>query len=323
MRIAIEGDGVSGRILYRLLKIRGIEADIYGREKHTECGIRPCGFGTSTACVRLIEKLGISPEKYVCYYFDYITINGRKMRGSVCGIDKPRLLEAIATDIRYDEPDIDSYDLIVDATGVDRRYGPSISQPVDKKAICYQHRVILRSDTALSFEIIRGGYLWTIPVSGREVHVGGGSTVLPPGELKQMVLDYLGRMKPEEILCSCSEPIRLSGPVFPMYDGKVVMVGESAGLVVPFGCAGIHPAVESAMMLADKIAEGDIAGYSRTIKRRFGWLKGAREIYDKLERGQVSFFSLGTAYQSVKYQGLKPALIDLLYIRRRMMEANK
>jgi len=323
MRVGVVGDGIGGRTLYRILKIRGFLVDLYGQEKHTKCNIRPCGFGTSASCINLVGKLGISPPEYVLRRDDYIRMNGRKIRGDLYWIDKPKLLEAIATDIRYDKPDIDDYDVLVDATVIARVYSPVIPNFNDKQGINYQHRVILNNYIAPAFNLIRGGYIWTIPLGEREAHVGGGSTILPPSEVKQLVLHRVQEMKPNEMVCSCSEPMRLSVPIFPVVSDKVVTVGESAGLVVPFGGAGIHTAFESAIILADKIYKGNIMGYDKAIRRQFGWLCGARKIVDDLERGQIAFLSLGTSYRALRYQGLKPTLLDLLYIRSKLIEANK
>jgi flavin-dependent dehydrogenase len=322
MRTAIVGDGIGGRTLYRLLKRRGVQVELYGQEKSTKCGIRPCGFGTSGFCVHLMEKLGISPEEHVLCHADYITMNGRKIQGDIYGIDKPKLLEAIAIDIRYDKPDVDGYDLLVDATGMARGCSQQIPRHEDRMAINYQHRVILKNDALPAFDIIRGGYLWTIPLCEKEAHVGGGSIVLTPSEIEQLVLRRVEQIKPNEIVCSCSEPLRLSGPLFPVVSGKVVAIGEAAGLVVPFGGAGIHTAIESAIILADLIEKGDISGYAYAIRKRFGWLCDARKILDSLVKGQASFFSLGIAYRALCYQGLKPTVMDLLHIRRNLLEAN-
>jgi flavin-dependent dehydrogenase len=323
MRTAIVGDGIGGRTLYRILKRRGFQVELYGQEKSTKCGIRPCGFGTSGSCVQLVGKLGISPKEYVLCHADYIIMNGRKIQGDICGIDKPKLLEAIAIDIRHDKPDLDGYDLVVDATGIARACSPPIPKPFDKNGITYQHKVILKDEILPAFDVIKGGYLWTIPLGEKETHIGGGSTILPPHEVEQLVLHRVEDMKPDEIVCCCSEPIRLSGPLFPVVNGKVVTIGESAGLVVPFGGAGIHTTVESAMILADNIEKGDVIGYNRAIRRRFGWLCGAARIVDGLDRGQIGFLSLGIAYRALCYQGLKPTVADLLYIRRNLLEANK
>lgn len=322
MRIAIAGDGIAGRTLYHLLKRNGFEVVLYGLEKQTKCNIRPCGFGTSGSCLQLMKRLDFSPETYVLCSMDYITMDGFKIKGDIYGIDKPKLIGAIAVEIRYGVPDVDNYDLIVDATGFARAYSPPIPQFRDKQAINYQHKVILKNDISLTFDNIRGGYTWVIPLGDNEVHVGGGSFILPSNEVKQLVLHRVEMLNPDKIICSCSEPLRLSGPVFPLVNGKVVTIGESAGLVIPFGAAGIHTAFESAIILSNSIKRGDIQGYDGAIRKQFAWICNARRILDSLEEGKINFFSLGTAFKALRYQGLRVTLMDLLQIRRKLLMAN-
>ena len=323
MRVVIMGDGVVGRTLCRLLKMRGLEAELYGQKKNTKCGIRPCGFGVSASCVGLVTKLGISPEEYVLRHDNYVIINSRRIRGDLYWIDKPKLLKVVTADVQYDEPELDGYDLIVDATGIARAYSPPIPHSQDKIGIIHQQRVIINSDVTPEFDAVRGGYLWVIPLGEKEAHVGGGSVILPSDEIKRMVQELVHKLKPIEFICSCSEPVRLSGPIFPVFHGKVVTTGESAGLVVPFGAAGIHTALESAIILAHKIYEGDVSEYDKALRRRFGWLSDVRVIVDELERGRISFFSMGTAYRALRYQGLSPTLTDLLHIRRILIEVSR
>ena len=189
--------------------------------------------------------------------------------------------------------------------------------------ICYQHRIILKEHVAPAFDTIKGGYLWTIPLGEKEAHIGGGSSVLESGSVEQLVLRRVQEMNPSEIICSCCEPIRVSGPILPLVSGRVVTIGEAAGLVVPFGGAGIQTTVESAVILANKINKNNIKGYDKVIMKRFGWLGNAKNMIDRLERGQLPFFSLGTSYRALRYQGLKPTLMDLLHIRKSLVKANR
>jgi len=323
MRVGIIGDGIAGRTLYRLLNTRGFAVEIYGEEKFTNCQIRPCGFGTSASCIELISGLGISPKEYVLRHDDYILMNGRRIRGDLYWIDKPKLLGTLATNIRYSKPNIDDYDIVVDATGVRRTLRPDISNYCDKKGIGCQYRVILNGHVKPAFDTIKGGYLWTIPLGESEAHVGGGSVNLPTDEVKGLITSYLQMLKPNKIICSCSEPIRLSGPIFPMTNGKIINVGESAGLVVPFGGAGIHTAFESAIILAEQICKNDVKGYEKAIRKHFGRLSTLRRIVDDIEKGRFVLLGLGTAYWALRYEGLKPTLRDLLYIRRSLIATNK
>jgi flavin-dependent dehydrogenase len=322
VRVAIMGDGVAGRTLCRLLKMRGLEAELYGKKMETKCGIKPCGFGVSASCVSLVTKLGILPKEYVLRRDDYIIINGRRTRGDLYWIDKPKLLKAITAGVQYDEPELDSYDLIVDATGIARAYSPPIPYSRDKIGLTYQHRVITNSEVTPGFDAVRGGFLWVIPLGKKEAHVGGGSVLLPPNEIKRMVQELVDKLKPAQHLCSCSESVRISGPIFPAFHGKVITTGESAGLVVPFGAAGIHTALESAIILADKIYQDDVSEYDQALRGKFGWLSDVRVILDELEKGHLSFLRIGTAYRALRYQGLRPTLSDLLHIRKTLIEAN-
>ena len=320
MRIAICGDGIGGRILYRILNMRGLYVDLYGKVKHTKCMIRPCGFGTNAFCIDLLDKLGISPKEYVLRHDKRIIMSSRRIKGDLYWIDKPKLLTVITEHVRYDKPNIDDYDVVVDATGIDRAYSPLVSKFYEKIATCYQHRITVANYVDPTFDVIKGGYIWTIPLGEKEAHVGGGSTMLPTRDVEQLLINHIQEMKPNEIMCSCSESLRLSGPISPFVSDKFVTIGESAGLVIPFGGAGIQTAVESAMILADQIPEGTLMAYDEAIRRRFGWLHAVRKIVDRLEEGRVTLYSLGTVHRALRYQGLKLSLKDLLHVRKKLIE---
>jgi flavin-dependent dehydrogenase len=323
MRVSIVGDGIGGRTLYRLLKMQELDVDLYGQHNNTKCGIRPCGFGTSVSCINLLVKIGIPTKDYVLRRDDFILVDHRKIRSDAYWINKPRLLENITTAVLYDEPNLDEYDLVVDATGIARAYSQPVPESTDKIGVCYQLRVIVHEYVLPTFNFIKGGYLWTIPLGDKEAHVGGGSTILEAREIENLVYQHVQEMQPRSILCSCSEKIRLTGIIMPLVNGKVVTIGEAAGLVVPFGCAGIHTSIESAFILAEELRKNNLERYSKSIKRRFGWLNGSRNILDSIERGRVTYFSLGSCYQALRYEGLKPTVTDLIYIRKRILSANR
>ena len=323
MKVGIVGDGIAGRTLHRLLKARNVPVELFGERKKTHCQIRSCGFGTSAACVSLVRRLGIPPQEYVIGHHLFITLGGRRIAGDLYSIDKPRLLAALSADISYEAPRLAAYDLVIDATGVRRALAPRIPAAADKIATGYQYRAELDAPPLPSFDPIRGGYLWTIPLGDGEAHIGGASTVLPRAEVENLLRPYLRARQPGRIVCSCSEELRMSGPLFPLVSGNVVAVGESAGLVVPFGAAGIHSAFESAALLAECISTGDLPGYEHAIRKRFGRLGPARRIIDQLETGHFSFAGFPTAYWTLRYQGLRPTILDLFDIRRMLLTANR
>jgi len=315
-KIAIIGDGVAGRTLARVLKEAKFDVELFGRKHHNACGIRPCGWGTSGSCIRLLARLIRYPVTLRHDYF--VLLDGRRIRGDLFSIDKPKLLQALYSDVRYDEPDINNCDLLVDATGLSRSLLPLADD--DKQARNYQYRVRTGMPLYPSFTLVRGGYLWTIPLGENEAHIGGGSTELPNGEIKRLVQERVQQYR-GEVICGCYEPIRLSGLLAPALSHRLVGVGESVGTVVPFGGGGIHPSIEGALILAKHIVKGSLEGYTRAMRAKFGWLRRSRGIIEGLP--EVSLLSLPLAYRALRYQGLRPTTGDLIYIRRKLMEANR
>jgi len=316
-KIGIIGDGVAGRTLAHVLNRTGVEVELFGRKHWNACGIRGCGWGTSGFCIDTLVKMGLYPGEFILRHDRFIELDGRRVKGNLYAINKPRLLHELYADVKYDKPDIDNYDLVVDATGLSRELLPPA--PDDKLARNYQYRAVTRDRVFPAFDVIRDGYLWTIPLGDREAHIGGGSTSLALGEIKRLVEDRIEKYR-GEVICGCCEPIRLSGLILPVMNDRVVAVGESAGVVVPFGGGGIHSSIEAALMLAQSIVNNNIDEYNRAMKTKFGWLRGARKIIDNLSC--VSLFSLPIAYRTLTYQGMKPNISDLLYIRKRLMEVN-
>jgi len=317
-KIAIIGDGVAGRTLARVLNQTGLEVKLFGRRHRNACGIRGCGWGTSVFCIDTLVKMGLYPGEFILRHDRFIELDGRRVKGNLCAIDKPKLLEALAGNVRYDKPDIGDYDLVVDASGLSRQLLPPA--PDDKLARNYQYRCVTRDKAFPAFDVIRGGYLWTIPLGDTEAHIGGGSTSLSQGEIKGLVEGRVQKYR-GEVICGCYELIRLSGLILPVVNDRVVAVGESAGLVIPFGGGGIHPSIEAALMLARSIADDNFGRYNRGMRAKFGWLRGARKVIDNLNR--MSLLSLPVACRALRYQGIKPTVVDLLYIRKRLIEANR
>jgi len=296
----------------------GHKVEIFGRRNRTACGVRSCGWGTSGSCIQLLARLIDYPVRLILRHDSFVILDDRRVKGDLYSVDKPKLLNALYPDVRYDAPNMDNYDLVIDATGISRALMPPAQN--DKQARNYQYRVRTGVKIHPSFDVIKGGYLWTIPLGENEAHVGGGSVELPDGQIRRLVRERVEEYG-GEVVCSCHEPIRLSGLVLPLMKGKVVAVGESVGTVVPFGGAGIHPSIEAALILAKHIVERDLLGYRDSLWRRFGWLNGARGIIDNLP--QLPLFSLPLSYRALRYQGLRPSMGDLLYIRRKLLKVNR
>jgi len=76
LKVAIAGAGITGAYLYRLLRNRGQEVEIFGRDPGTRCGLNPCAWGTSRGFAELVKISGLDPEKYWLRRSDYVTMDG-------------------------------------------------------------------------------------------------------------------------------------------------------------------------------------------------------------------------------------------------------
>ena len=142
----------------------------------------------------------------------------------------------------------------------------------------------LRPDVAhLEFGAIKLGYAWVFP-KGDHINVGAG--VFRPKresgrgdsnvkeQLHKAIHDYL------EMLGVPQEPGSLVYHAHPLpiwdgldkiqtRDGKVLLVGDAAGLINPFFGDGIFHALTSGKIAARCVLEGDAKGYTKAISHEF------------------------------------------------------
>lgn len=122
------------------------------------------------------------------------------------------------------------------------------------------YRIIARaprwagSEAILDYDVGRVGFYWVFPAGGGRVNVGVGwlncSNCVE--EARASVLKYAEKVAGAvEVLDEKAAPLRVAGPVDPTPPGRVVAVGEAAGLVVSISGEGIRPAVESGGMLGE------------------------------------------------------------------------
>lgn len=123
------------------------------------------------------------------------------------------------------------------------------------------------------------GYAWVFPLPGGRANVGYGvlrSDGRTGRELKDLWPDLLSRPVLRDVLgprAVASEPVR-AWPIPARYDparlqhGRVLFVGDAAGVVDPMTGEGIAQAIETGMLAAESIATG--ADYRRLVHRALG-----------------------------------------------------
>jgi geranylgeranyl reductase family protein len=130
------------------------------------------------------------------------------------------------------------------------------------------------------------GYAWVFPLPGGGANVGYGvlrSDGRTGRELKDLWPELLARPSVRDILgprAAPTEPVR-AWPIPTRYDpgrlanGRVLFVGDAAGVVDPLTGEGIAQAIESGALAAEAIARGGepeavAARYRRAVRRALG-----------------------------------------------------
>lgn len=143
MKIAIAGAGMTGAYLYRLLRSRGHEIDIFDRDPGTRCEITPCAWITSRSFAELVQAAGLDPRKYFLQHLDYIVIDEMRIKAHVFTFNKPGLIKDLlqGAEIKYSALDVTNYERTIDATGVSRAFaGDSGGYRFALRAVAYTDR---------------------------------------------------------------------------------------------------------------------------------------------------------------------------------------
>jgi flavin-dependent dehydrogenase len=291
MKIAICGGGLVGSYLYRLLSQTSL-GDVTVFEKPeppgTNCGIRPCAWGTSSGLEEMLGYASLDPASYIMRAFDAIVMNGVKVKARALVIDKPKLITDLlkGAKIVTSPVPVNEFDRIIDSTGNTRAFLPSIEK--DIFANCIQFRVSSQEAKEFSVDISNLGYAWCFPMSAGEYHIGAGSISMSPNRM----LQKLGWLKNCLPLCNCSGKTRLTAPYFstPFMTMKnnepspIWGVGEAIGCVAPLSGEGIIPGMKSARILVDNWANRK--DYEKSILKEFAWMKAERRVLDKALQGK-------------------------------------
>jgi len=267
MRVAIVGAGVAGSYLYKSLQNAGVYADIYDKPKNTSCGQSPCGWLVSyQEFAKLSQVLGIDFRDYILGRFTFMEVQGKRLPADTATIDKPRLIRDLlaGTVVRYDMPDVNEYDRIIDATA--KRVYLSSGEFNHTVAI-HQVRYRNNGDSCdIPVGVIGHGQSleYLIPLGDGTTHAGYGSiSGTTAEEIKRLIAG-------KSVLCSCVGHLWVGGPMFPVVEGRFVGVGESIGLVDPLSGMGITPAMDSARALAQYWR--NLNGYENYIMSKYHYM---------------------------------------------------
>ena len=122
----------------------------------------------------------------------------------------------------------------------------------------------------VGLEVLGNGYTWIFPKAGY-LSVGIGTMCRGEGRLQPR----LKRVMDEQGIDVRGHPYRAHPlPVYradaPRQKGRILLVGDAAGLVDPLTGEGIRHALESGKLAAEAVARGQVTAYSRWIQRSMG-----------------------------------------------------
>jgi flavin-dependent dehydrogenase len=324
--LAIAGAGMTGAYLYRRLKNEGRDADLFDPGCRSACGLTPCAWGTSRDFVGLVERAGLDAGKYILRRFDRIWMDDVAIRADLMTFDKPRLVRDLLQDaaIRPSSVPVDTYDRIIDATGVARALLPPIADDITMG--CREYLVEAEEPAENRIRLGGVGYAWRFPLAGGLCHVGCGSLLADP----QHILEGLGwigggtAQQMTRIRCGCSGRIRLTGPHESqpfVADGcrdGIWGVGEAIGCVAPLAGDGVVPGMRSVELL---LANWDRPHeYAEAVLAEFAWMKEERAVVDRLRNaGHLGIREARVLKRNAKrmglHVGLRRAVALLLHMR--------
>ena len=279
MKIAVVGAGVAGAyLLNRIPSEHQAEAFEMRSEQNW---YTVCAWGTSQPFIRdLVKKAGFD-------FDDYVLHTGKKMlvelgdetieiplKGLVT-YDKHRLTHDMikgkkvhwGAQVKEQNGHFESFDTVVDATGLHRSLLPKLQEDMLIPSLEYQ---VKSKELPYDDFVIRPyegitGYWWYFPLGDGMAHVGAGDL---RGRYRYELDEFVKKYHCE-VVRRIGRPVRVTPPKLcePFFDGKVVGVGESIGTVYPMLGEGIIPSMQCVNLFVDHL--GDKEGYRKAVLEHF------------------------------------------------------
>ena len=248
MKICILGSGPSGASLYRMLKFRGIDPDIFSKKEDNPCGMRACSWGVDKDMFDIVcRKLELNSDSYCINILNSFKLNWFKLPCNLAIINKRKLIEdLVGGKVKYDKPNLENYDRIIDATGSSNgRYHTT-------------HQIRIRESLPLSVRVKPNLEVqWFFPIRG-ETHIG----ILNPKGTK---------VTNGNIICECSSKLNRGGLVHNLIEDRTWKVGETAGVVDPITGSGILSSIASSMILDNNLHKPE--EYVNEMEKRFSYTR--------------------------------------------------
>ena len=253
MKIAIVGAGVAGSYLFN--RLDGHEVECFEMRPQDKW-YTVCAWGTSAPYISdMVKKAGFNFEDYILHrgikmMVDYGTGTFDMQLKGLVTYDKHRLCEDMlkghnvhwGTQVKQLDGRFDDFDIVVDATGMQRPLLPKIKNDILVPCVEYQVKSSKLPCDDFYIRPYRGlsGYFWYFPLGdGTGPHRSRAScTDAYKGEVEAFLKKY-----DCEVIRKIGRPVRVIPPAYcqPFSEGRWSGWGESIGTVYPAARRGDNP----------------------------------------------------------------------------------
>jgi len=266
-RAGIVGAGVAGSVAAHLLLDIMDNVDVFDMSSSYA---KPCGEVVPSSTLLLVRSRGLPVPDIVdrIKIFEFYNEEGRLLRRVEypeplwLSIDKSgwvnSMRESVGVVRRTVKPSrLEGYDLVVDARGPFASHGSRITV---WRAYAATRDFEERSAVVISSQPF--GIAWVFG-HGDVANVGGGFFGVP--NPRRLAEKLVRRLSSAALHGDAYSLVTLHPRLRLHEEGRVLAVGEAAGFVQSLGGEGIRPAIESAALLADAVAEAGSAGFQRVL----------------------------------------------------------
>jgi len=266
-RVGIVGAGVAGSVAANLLL--GIVDDVDVFDMYSSY-VKPCGEVVPSSTLPLVRSRRLPVPEIVdrIRVFEFYDEEGRLLRRVEypeplwLSIDKSgwvnNMREGVGVVRRAVKPSrLNGYDLVVDARGPFASHGNRITV---WRAYAATRDFEGRAAVVISSHPF--GIAWLFG-HGDAANVGGGFFGVP--NPKRLAEKLIRRLSSAALHGDAYSLVTLYPRLRLHREAHVLAVGEAAGFVQSLGGEGIRPAIESAALLADTVAEAGSAGFGQVL----------------------------------------------------------
>ncbi len=288
VKILIAGAGPAGLSCAYHASVKGYNVHLV--EKRGSLAWKPCGEAIPVEALRYIP---VASRNFILNHIVRCRLTSRWktvkiLKGAASGyiIDKKALLEEllsvvesegckVSLNMRAKPSNIVDYDLVVDATGHERALALRMGIDYSGYRLIPACQLYCKGwgpeEDEIWVEIVPYGYIWVFPRGGLyNAGIGGFSN---PSVLRRLLLSRLEEAGLKPVSKLRFSAISVGGVVKTLRSGKLIVIGEAAGMVMPSVGEGIRYALYSGKICLENYRQNWDAKYGYRFRRTQALLK--------------------------------------------------